>query len=84
MSEQEDFLRPLIREVPKVVEIEMLEALCAEKGERAEPARLPFWILRTDVGDAGGVPQDRQRALSEGELIVSMAAKSGAILAGEK
>jgi transposase-like protein len=53
MKEQEDFLRPLIREVlQEVLEVEMEEALGAEKGERT--ASLPFGILRPDPGHAGG------------------------------
>src|SRR5215469_10897953 len=52
MSEQEDFLRPLIREIlQEVLETEMDEALGAEKGERtANRARLPFRILWPDAG----------------------------------
>ncbi len=67
MDEQEDFLRPLIREVlQEVLEAEMDEALGAEKGERT-PGRRGYrsgYYGRTLVTRVGKlelrVPQDRQ------------------------
>ena len=67
MAEQEDFLRPLVREVvQQVLEAEMDEALGAEKGERT-PNRLGYRsghygrTLVTRVGKLElRVPQDRQ------------------------
>jgi putative transposase len=67
MSEQEDFLRPLIREIlQEVLETEMDEALGAEKGERT-PNRRGYrsgYYGRTLVTRVGKlelrVPQDRQ------------------------
>jgi putative transposase len=67
MSEQEDFLRPLIREVlQEVLEVEMDEALGAEKGERTSNRRgyRSGYYGRTLVTRVGKlelrVPQDRQ------------------------
>src|SRR5215831_18917067 len=67
MSEQEDFLRPLIREIlQEVLETEMDEAVGAEKGERT-PNRRGYrsgYYGRTLVTRVGKlelcVPQDRQ------------------------
>jgi putative transposase len=67
MAEQEDFLRPLIREVlQEVMEADMDEALGAEKGERTE-SRVGYrsgYYNRTLVTRVGKlelrVPQDRQ------------------------
>jgi len=67
MAQQEDFLRPLIREVlQQVLEAEMDEALGAGKGERT-PQRLGYrsgYYGRTLVTRVGQielrVPQDRQ------------------------
>jgi len=67
MSEQEDFLRPLIREIlQEVLETEMDEALGAEKGERTANRRgyRSGYYGRTLVTRVGKlelrVPQDRQ------------------------
>jgi len=67
MSEQEDFLRPLIREIlQEVLETEMDEALGAEKGERTASRRgyRSGYYGRTLVTRVGKlelrVPQDRQ------------------------
>jgi putative transposase len=67
MSEQEDFLRPLIREIlQEVLETEMDEALGAEKGERTSNRRgyRSGYYGRTLVTRVGKlelrVPQDRQ------------------------
>ena len=67
MSEQEDFLRPLIREIlQEVLETEMDEALGAEKGERTANRRgyRSEYYGRTLVTRVGKlelrVPQDRQ------------------------
>ena len=67
MSEQDDFLRPLIREIlQEVLEIEMEEALGAEKGERTANRRgyRSGYYDRTLVTRVGKlelrVPQDRQ------------------------
>lgn len=67
MSEQEDFLRPLIREIlQEVLETEMEEALGAEKGERTANRRgyRSGYYDRTLVTRVGKlelrVPQDRQ------------------------
>jgi putative transposase len=68
MSEQEDFLRPLIREIlQEVLETEMDETVGAEKGERT-PNRRGYrsgYYGRTLVTRVGKlelrVPQDRQR-----------------------
>ena len=67
MAEQEDFLRPLIREVlQEVMEADMDEAVGAEKGERTE-SRVGYrsgYYNRTLVTRVGKlelrVPQDRQ------------------------
>jgi transposase-like protein len=67
VAEQEDFLRPLIREVlQEVMEADMDEALGAEKGERTE-SRVGYrsgYYNRTLVTRVGKlelrVPQDRQ------------------------
>src|SRR6201994_181822 len=67
MKEQDDFLRPLIREVlQEVLEAEMDEALGAEKGERTTSRRgyRSGYYGRTLVTRVGKlelrVPQDRQ------------------------
>ena len=67
MSEQEDFLRPLIREIlQEILETEMDEALGAEKGERTANRRgyRSGYYGRTLVTRVGKlelrVPQDRQ------------------------
>ena len=67
MSEQEDFLRPLVREIlQEVLETEMDEALGAEKGERTANRRgyRSGYYGRTLVTRVGKlelrVPQDRQ------------------------
>ena len=67
MSEQEDFLRPLIREIlQEVLETEMDEALGAERGERTSNRRgyRSGYYGRTLVTRVGKlelrVPQDRQ------------------------
>jgi transposase-like protein len=67
MSEQEDFLRPLVREtLQEVLETEMDEALGAEKGERTSNRRgyRSGYYGRTLVTRVGKlelrVPQDRQ------------------------
>jgi len=67
LSEQEDFLRPLIREIlQEVLETEMDEALGAEKGERTASRRgyRSGYYGRTLVTRVGKlelrVPQDRQ------------------------
>lgn len=67
MADQEDFLKPLIREVlQQVLEAEMEEALGAEKGERS-PSRVGYrsgYYPRTLITRVGKlelrIPQDRQ------------------------
>src|SRR5215469_7520872 len=67
MSEQEDFLRPLIREIlQEILETEMDEAVGTEKGERTANRRgyRSEYYGRTLVTRVGKlelrVPQDRQ------------------------
>jgi hypothetical protein len=51
---QEDFLRPLIREVlQQVLEAEMDERWVPRRGTECEPARLPSRLLRPDAHHAG-------------------------------
>ena len=84
VAEQEDFLRPLIREVlQEVMEADMDEALGAEKGERTE-SRVGYrsgYYNRTLVTRVGKlelrVPQDRT---SGGVLKIRFAAAALRIL----
>jgi len=53
LTGDEEFLRALVRTaLEEVLEVEMTEALGAEKGERTAPQGLPLGLLRADLDHA--------------------------------